>query len=286
MSQQFDPFPPAASKPLQATPSSPFLGGDPAGIPGWFQFEYLRAYNYIFENPNWLMNVVWWSLCILVAGFLPVLPYLVVIGHMFEMIVSLHATRGTRYPDFDLNRFGEYLSRSIWPFLVGIIFFLPMFVLIYAGIALSVGVGIAAAAAGGNDVGPVLGLLIGGCGFVVVFVFVLAVGLLATPMMLRAGLQENFAAGFDLGWAFDFVKKTWLEMILATLFVQLTGIVLSILGFMALCIGIYPASALMMMAHTYMQYQLYQLYLSRGGQPIAIKPPPPTHRSQPAAPAH
>jgi hypothetical protein len=41
---------------------------------------------------------------------------------------------------------------------------------------------------------------------------------------------------------------------------------------MALCIGVYPATAVMMMAHAYMLYQLYALYLSRGGMPIPLKP--------------
>jgi hypothetical protein len=242
---------------------------------GPFTFEYLRSYHYIFENPNWVMTVVWWSLAMLLAGFLPVLPYLVVIGHLFEIIIGLHQTGGRRYPDFDLNRFGEYLNRSIWPFLVGLIFFLPLFVLIYAGAALAVGLAIAGAALGGDDLGPVLAFVGGTVGVILVLAMVLAAFMVATPMMLRAGLQQEFAAAFDLNWAFDFVKKTWLELILANLFVQFTGMVLSMIGLLALCIGVYPATALMMMAHTYMQYQLYELYLSRGGRPIAIKPPPP-----------
>jgi hypothetical protein len=73
----------------------------------------------------------------------------------------------------------------------------------------------------------------------------------------------------------DFVKKTWLESILATLFIQLSGMVLMFIGLLALCIGLYPANALMLLAQCYMMYQLYELFLSRGGAPIPIKPPAP-----------
>src|SRR4029079_9337309 len=83
---------------------------------GQFHFEYLRAYNYVFENPNWVVNILLWALCLLAAHFVPVVTWLILLGHFFEIVISLHQTGGKRYPDFDLNRFGEYLARSVWPF--------------------------------------------------------------------------------------------------------------------------------------------------------------------------
>jgi hypothetical protein len=236
------------------------------------RFEYLRAYNYIFENPNWINTVLMWSLCALVAGFIPILPYLLIIGHMFEMVESLYLTRGTRYPDFDFNRFSEYLGRGIWPLLVGFIAMLPLLVIIYGGMFGVIFAAAGAAAAGGDELGPVLAVIVGLFGFVLLMALAIGVGLLLTPMALRAGLQQDFAAAFDFGWAMDFVKKTWVEMILSMLFMNLTGVLLELIGLLALCIGIYPAMAIMMMGQTYMLYQLYALYLSRGGTPIPLKP--------------
>ena len=270
--------PPPSPNPFQA----PAFAVKPVEVvqppPGPIQFEYLRAYNYIFENPNWVNTVLMWSLCILTAGFIPILPYLVLLGHLFEIVESLYLTRGTRYPDFDFNRFSEYLSRSIWPFLVGLIITLPLVVLAYAGIIAVVVAAAAAGAAGGDEVGPALAIVVGLIGFVLMMVFFLGIGLLLIPMMLLAGLQQDFGAAFDMGWAFDFVKKTWVEMILSMLFIQFSGLLIQIIGLMALCIGVYPASAIVFLAHAYMQYQLYALYLSRGGTPIPLKPRMPTYQ--------
>jgi hypothetical protein len=264
-----DPNPFAA---FPAAPPKPGEAAAPVAMPGPFQFEYLRAYNYIFENPNWVNTVLFWSLCILAAGFIPVLPYLLIIGHMFEIVESLYLTRGTRYPDFDFNRFSEYLGRSIWPFLVSIILMFPLLIILYGGMFAVFLAAAAAGAAGGEDFGPVLAIVVGLLGFVLLMALVMGVGLLLTPMMLRAGLQQDFGAAFDFGWAMDFVKKTWVELILAMLFIQFSGFVLQMVGLMALCIGVYPATAVMIMAHAFMLYQLYTLYLSRGGTPIPLKP--------------
>jgi hypothetical protein len=56
------------------------------------------------------------------------------------------------------------------------------------------------------------------------------------------------------------------------LFMQLSGFVLQLAGALVLCIGAYPAGAIVGMAHAFMFYQLYSLYLSRGGTPIPLKP--------------
>lgn len=264
MSDPFSPFPTATPKP--AAGSMPTPG---------FQFQYMRAYNYVFENPNWLTTVLLWALCILAAGIIPVLPYLVLLGHFFEIIISLLATQGTRYPDFDFNRFGEYLGRSVWAFLVAMIFVVPMMIALYAGIIVVVLLAAGAASAGGDGLGPVLAIVVGLLGFVLVLALMIAASLFITPMVLRAGLQGDFGAAFNFGWALDFIKKTWLEMILANLFIQLTGMLLTFIGLLVLCVGIYPANALVFMAQAYMFYQLYLLYLSRGGTPIPIKPPAP-----------
>lgn len=263
----FGPPPPPA---FQAPPFQPKPAAPMAGVP--FQFEYLRAYNYIFENPNWINTVLMWSLCALVAGFIPILPYLLIIGHMFEMIESLYLTRGTRYPDFDFNRFSEYLGRGIWPLLIGIIAFIPLLIVIYGGMIGVVFAAAAAAAAGGDELGPVLAVIVGLLGFIVVMGIVMGISFLILPIGLRAGLQQDFGAAFDFGWATDFIKKTWVEMFLSMLFLNLTGVLLQFIGLLALCVGIYPAMALVMMAQAYMLYQLYALYLSRGGTPIPLKP--------------
>jgi len=235
------------------------------------KIEYMRAYHYVFENPNWTMNIMWGFLCLISTMVIPVVGQLVLLGYQFEVIEALLISQGARYPDFNANRFADYLGRSIWPFLVALVLLIPMVVILYAGMACVGLLVMAGAAIGGDDLGPVLAVVFGLFGFTLLLaMWIAAMGLL-TPLVLRAGLMQDFAAAFDFGWVMDFLKKTWLEIVLVSLFLMATAFALSLVGFLALCIGVFAAQALVMMAQSHLLYQLYVLYLSRGGTPVPLK---------------
>jgi hypothetical protein len=105
--------------------------------------------------------------------------------------------------------------------------------------------------------------------------FGLAVGLLISlvqvPLILRAGLSQEF--GFEGAFAFvqDFLQRVWKEVLLAQLFLMVTGIPLILLGELLCVIPVLPASVLVMMAQYHLIYQVHELYLQRGGTAIPIK---------------
>jgi hypothetical protein len=235
------------------------------------KIEYMRAYHYVFESPNWTMNIVWGFLCLISTMVIPVVGQLVLIGYQFEVLEALLLTQGARYPDFNANRFADYLGRSIWPFLVALVLLIPMVIIFYGAVFCVALLVMAGAAIGGDNFGPVLAVVFGLFGFtLLVAMWIAAMGLL-TPLVLRAGLMQDFAAAFDFGWAVDFLKKTWLEIVLVSLFLMATAFALSLVGFLALCIGMFAAQALVALAQSHLVYQLYMLYLSRGGAPVPAK---------------
>jgi hypothetical protein len=94
--------------------------------------------------------------------------------------------------------------------------------------------------------------------------------------MIRAALLQDFGAAFALPWVRDFVARTWKAILLETVFLWLTAIPLMVLGYLMCFIGVYPAAALLTIAHWHLNLQIYRLYLARGGAPLAAKgfPPP------------
>jgi hypothetical protein len=111
--------------------------------------------------------------------------------------------------------------------------------------------------------------------FLLWFVFLLAiqVGLMfvVVPLGLRAGLSQDL--GTALSWPFvrDFLVRMWREQLLTSLFLTATQIPLMLVGIMLCCIGAYAAMALGALASAHLHYQLYELYLTRGGEPIPLK---------------
>jgi hypothetical protein len=102
---------------------------------------------------------------------------------------------------------------------------------------------------------------------------------LLAPLMLRAGLTQDLSSALKLSWWSDFLKRMWLEIVASTLFILLTGFLLTMLGCLLVGIGSYIAWAWVTLANAHLSWQLYDFYLARGGESVPLKPkklvPPP-----------
>jgi hypothetical protein len=261
--------------------------------------RYWQSYRFVFNNPNWLTNLALGGVC----AIIPLIGPIVLIGYCFEVIDALLRRRQTEragasqvpadpmgewvmdavpadddypsgsYPDFNFNRFADYLTRGIWPFLVQLIVGLVIGVI--AAFFLFVGMMIAGFAAASAD-SPVLFFVFYGLFLVIYTVLMMMAGILTMPMYLRAGLSADFASAFSMEFFRDFMKRVGKEVVLAELFLMATGIVVSIVGLLLCYVGIFPAVALTTYARHHLEYQLYELYLERGGMPVERKEKPPS----------
>jgi hypothetical protein len=228
--------------------------------------KYIYSYRFVFESANWVMNLLGAMVC----RFVPVLGPMVFLGYAFEIIETLHRKKGSPYPDFDFNQLMKYLTRGLWPFLVQLIVRLPfvvigMIVYLFLVVVMAFGVG---------KEHPGIAFVLFVLFYLVVCALFVLCAFVMMPLMLRAGLTQDFKQAFSLDFMKDFIKRMWLEMVLLELFLLGTGIVLSLIGLLVFCIGIYPAFALILYAEYHLLYQSYELYLERGGMPIPLKPEP------------
>jgi hypothetical protein len=241
--------------------------------PAQTSMDYMRSYGFIFENPDWMTTALLLALVWIVA-FVPaigIIVNLLILGYQFEVIDALLKTQGRQYPTFDFGRIGDYLTRGVWPFLVYLVTMLVSVMVLYGGMIVGVLVVAGIASAAGDDLGPVLGFILGGAGILFFFAALVVVMIYVAAMVLRSGLAQDFASAFQFAWINDFVRRMWPELLLSGLFLYVTAFVLEILGMLALCIGLFFALALITLAFAHILYQLYVVYLSRGGMPVAPK---------------
>jgi hypothetical protein len=102
----------------------------------------------------------------------------------------------------------------------------------------------------------------------------LGVTTFSAPFLLRAGLAQSFRQIFHFDWCKGYVKRVWVEEILATLFLLATSIVFVSLGCCVFVYGAYAAGAIVSIASANVRWQIYEIYLERGGEPIALHPLP------------
>jgi hypothetical protein len=228
--------------------------------------QYLRAYQYPFDNPKWINNLLFCALCV----FIPVIGVLLLMGYLFEVFDALHRRKSDKvYPDFTFDRFKEYLVRGAWPFLVQLVIGLPVGMVLSGGFfVLSLLLGLIA----GEKAGCLFLIFYG---FMMLFLAVASVALqlIIMPMVLRAGLIQDFKSAFSLEFTKDFLRRAGKELLLAYLFLMVSAWVLILIGYIACLVGVYPAVALIHFAQFHLWWQVYEIYLQRGGTPIPLKEP-------------
>jgi hypothetical protein len=251
--------------------------------------RYWAAYQFAFSSPNGWKNLLIGGVAMLV----PILGPVVFMGYLCDVLAprplddasgrldESPRAAGAAYGDFDFSRFSQYLERGIWPFLATLVAGLVMLPLYLLAMAPAI---IAGAA---NFRGPAAVLA-----FFASFVLSLAVAaaglLIMVPLSVRAAMLMEFRPTFDSQWVRDFAARTWRETVIAMLFLIVTGFPLAIVGYLLCLVGVYPAMALLTVAQWHLHFQLYHLYVSRGGAPVPIKPihrpgPPPIPTLPPAA---
>jgi hypothetical protein len=224
--------------------------------------EYMRSVQFIFDRKNWLTNVLLGGVCMLV----PIVGPMVFMGYLFEVIDALKRDPEHKdYPDFDFNRLMDYLSRGVWPFLmqlvVGLIIGVPL-VLVFG--ALSCLGAIVAGSSKTPEILVVFQLL----AYALLFVGIIASIFVTFPAQLQAGLAREFNFSGMIAFVKDFNKRVFKELLISILFLVAIAIVAEFVGLALFCVGIYFTIAAVVMAQFHLKFQLYMLYLDRGGEPI------------------
>ncbi len=225
--------------------------------------DYMEAVGDVFGNPNWFVNILLAGIAFLLAAFIPVVGAMFALGYAGE-IIGARAYQGTKsYPDFDLNRLGQYVTRGLWMALasfVASICLMPLGIIAWLIMI--------ALASTENEILSVIG-------GVVYFVSILAVNLLTffitCPIVIRAGMLTDFVGAFDFGWIMDFIKKMWVEQLLGGILLYIFTMLFMLVGCLAFCVGYIPAAGAVMIMWALFITQLYQVYVHRGGQALPFK---------------
>ena len=144
--------------------------------------------------------------------------------------------------------------------------FIPVVILAVIAVAL-----IAAIIGGVFGDGDIVAVMTALIAIPIVMIAYIVMAIIATPFALRAGLTQDFGESLNVAFAKDFVGKMWKEMLLAGLFLIPVTIVAQIVGLILCFIGIYPAMAWLALVQGHLLWQLYEVYLSRGGEEIPLK---------------
>jgi hypothetical protein len=238
----------------------------------------IAAVKAVFDDPEWKSNV----LIGLVFLLIPIVGPIALSGWMCEVHQRLVRRHPRPVPKIDFGDFAEYIKRGLNVFLVQLVISLPL-TFIFMGVVMAGIIAAGAAAAGTNE--PLVGIAVSVGVGLVGLVFLLLINVLGNAATTRAELTENFSEALSVGKLMGYAKETFGMVLVKTItfgFVS-TGIVL--LGLMLCYFGLYPAMVVIQIAAMHLRHQIYDAYLARGGEPIALKPVQPLPSEARLAPA-
>lgn len=228
-----------------------------------FRSSPMTALRSTIDSPNWLQNVLWLSIAVLLNSVF--IGQIAIFGYGAELLHRRGGHPDGPKVDVDSDRIGDYISKGIWPFVVhflvqivvGIVVLIPIVLLV----ALGMGMG---AMLGGEEAMGVSVILM------IPFIFALAIGsaVFSVPFLINAMICQDFQRSLDLGWALGFTKLMFWEMITSAIVYWLLSIVVIFIGFLFLCVGYIPATGIVAGGAMHLLSQWYEVYLSKGGVPI------------------
>jgi hypothetical protein len=235
------------------------------------KLDWMEPFRFVWSSSKWFVNILLLSLC----GMIPVVGVMVILGYQYQVIEALHLRRERKYPDFDFGRFSSYLVRGIWPFLSSLlaaVISIPMvigFVIVFAGLTVAFGDG--GGHRGGGDWAPIQ-LFITLASYPMFLIVFVGAHLLVTPLVIAAKLTGDTNYAFDFGFAFDFLSKTWVDMLLVAIATAFGGMLVACGGLLLFCVGAYLVTGVMALVNAHFEFQLYEIYLTRGGRRLPLKP--------------
>jgi hypothetical protein len=230
--------------------------------------NYPASVSDFFKSPKWMMNLLLSGVCV----FIPAVGPIVINGWLITGFWGRENGSPETFPDFDFNKFGKYLERGVWPFLVTLVATIPISILACVVIVPLMIIGSLLAPSDHSSAGGAFAAI-----FTLVLVglyLAVAIGMniLMTPLTIRAALTQDFTSSFNFTFIKRFIALTWKESIVATLFFVVAAIALVAAGAIAFCLGMYFAIAIVSFCREHLHKQLYQLYLARGGDPVPVNP--------------
>ena len=87
--------------------------------------------------------------------------------------------------------------------------------------------------------------------------------------------MQDFGGAFDIPFFKRFLATTWKECLFGMLFIMVVGFAALFLGLLMCFVGIYITMVVLYLVQANFHFQLYELYLARGGEPVPLKQPKP-----------
>lgn len=240
--------------------------------------RYIQTFTFLFKYQDWVPRVAFGML----ISLIPIVGPVVVHGWFVRVMRLRIAGDEHTLPPLDFSDFGGLLRDGGIPFLVNLVFAVPLMGIMYVVLALMGVVFFAGVAMGAalqeslGDAAVVVGMGLGGIGalliYAVLMVFLIAFGAALHVFVLRAEVTGQFGEAFKFGAVKENLRGMFKPLLIGNLVVALLSTVAVFVLYFIPFLGLFFAIFLMMAAASELRTMVYRDYLASGGAPIGTMP--------------
>jgi len=214
-----------------------------------------RAFRFVFEDRQWISKLLIGVLMSVLAFF--ILPALILQGYMVSIVRRVMNQDGEPLPEW--TDWGKLLKDGFFVTIATLIWSLPFLIVLFIGIAATIGFGnlsnesLAAAGASGA------GLLVACLGIL----FVVALLFITPAIYIQYAIKDEFGACFRFGEILDIIRSHLADILIAFLVTIVAGIAISlVVGLLGIipCLGWIAAFLIGLAVGPYITFVTGHLY--------------------------
>jgi hypothetical protein len=222
----------------------------PASGPATPQFDFLKPFTFVFQDPRWVSKIAVGGL-FYVAAFL-LIGVFFLLGYCARLMRNVIAGSPNPLPEWD--DLGEYFAEGVGLVVIGIVFFVP--VIVIAAVVFIPAV-IAAGATDQEFVRNISGGAMS-CAWCLIVPFSLAVSFFMPGALTLAVIERRFTAAFDFRRLWRYIRGNFANYLLAFV-VYLVARFAAPFGLILFCIGVVFTAFWAMVVATYAFATAYRL---------------------------
>jgi len=202
----------------------------PSPPPPATTFDFLRPFTFAFDDPRWVPKILLGGVFVLAGVF--IVGAFFVYGYIARLVRNV--INGAQYPLPEWDDLGEYFNEGIKLFLVGLIYAVPVIVIVGLAVFPAILVG---ASGGDNETLRNLSGISASCVWCVMFPISLALAVWMPAALLAVVVTGQFSAAFQFKNIWNFLRNNVGNYLLAFV-VWLVARFAAGFGVLLLCVGV------------------------------------------------
>ena len=223
----------------------------PSPPPSGPSFDFLRPFTFAFDDPRWVPKILLGGVFVLASAFL--IGVFFVYGYLARLVRNV--INGVQYPLPEWDDLGEYFTEGIKLFMVGLIYAIPVIIIVGLAVFPAIIVG---ANGGDNETLRNLSSFSASCVWCVMFPISLALAVWMPAALLAVVVTGDFAAAFQFKNIWNFIRANIGNYLLAFV-VWLVARFAAGFGILLLCVGVVFTAFWALCVAAYAFAQAYRL---------------------------